>query len=93
MTHFETVANRNGWNDYEQATQLIMTLPCKAQRIFSDISSYIDTQNYGALIAELEKIFNAAEREATFLIEFRNRVKRGGVKPQCNLTMHSQELV
>ena len=81
LTHFETVANWNGWNDYERATQLIMSLQGEAQRVLSDISPYIDTQNYGALIAELENRFNPAEREATFQIEFRNRVKKDNETP------------
>ena len=81
MTHFETVANWNGWNDYERAAQLIMSLQDEAQRVFSDISPYIDIRNYGALIAELENRFNPAEREATFRIEFRNRVKKDNETP------------
>ena len=81
LTHFETVANWNGWNDYERATQLIMSLQGEAQRVFSDISPYIDTQNYGALVSELENRFNPAEREATFRIEFRNRVKKDNETP------------
>ena len=81
LTNFEIVANWNGWNDYEQATQLIMSLQGEAQRVFSDISPYIDTRNYGALIAEFENRFNPVEREATFKIEFRNRVKKENETP------------
>ena len=43
----------------ERATQLIMSLQGKAQRLFSDISPYIDTQNYGSLIAEFENRLNS----------------------------------
>ena len=81
LTHFETVANWNGWNDYERATQLIMSLQGEAQKVFSDVAPYIDTQNYGALIAELENRFNPAEREATFRIEFRNRTRKDNESP------------
>ena len=81
LTHFETVTNWNGWNDYERATQLIMSLQREAQRVFSDISPYIHTQTYGALIAKLKNRFNPAEREATFQIEFRSRVKKDNETP------------
>ena len=101
LTHFETVANWNGWNDYERATQLIMSLQGEVQRVYSDISPYIDTQNYGALIAELENMFNLVEREVTFRIEFKNRMKKDNETPmQFDYVLrklasirHSQELV
>ena len=81
LIHFETVANWNGWNDFEKASQLIMSLQGEAQRVFSDISPYINTQDYGALITELENRFNPAEREATFKIESRNRTKKDNETP------------
>ena len=81
LIHFETVTNWNGWNDFEKASQLIMSLQGEAQRVFSDISSCINTQDYGALITELENMFNPAEREATFKIEFRNRTKKDNETP------------
>ena len=70
-----------GWNDFEKASQLIMSLQGEAQRVFSDISPCINTQDYGALITELENRFNPAEREATFKIEFRNRTKKDNETP------------
>ena len=81
LTHFETVADWNGWNDFERASQLIMSLQGEAQRVFNDIAPFINTQDYGALISELENRFNPAEREATFRIEFRNRTKRENETP------------
>ena len=53
LIHFETVTNWNGWNDFEKASQLIMSLQGEAQRVFSDISPCINTQDYGALLTEL----------------------------------------
>ena len=58
-----------------------MSLQGEAQRVFSDFSPCINTQDYGALITELENRFNPAEREATFKIEFRNRTKKDNGTP------------
>ena len=79
--HFETVADWNGWNDAERASQLIMSLQGEAQRVFNDIAPFMNTRDYRILVAELENRFNPAEREATFRIEFRNRVKKENETP------------
>ena len=47
----------------------------EVQRVFSDISPYINTQDYDALNTELENRFNSAERKEIFNIECRNRTK------------------
>ena len=42
-----------------------MSLQGEAQRVFSDISPYKNTQDYGALITELENRFNPANELKT----------------------------
>ena len=65
-----------------------MSLQGEAQRVLTDISPYIDTQDYGALITELENRFSPAEREATFKIAFRNRTKKDNETPmQCGYAL------
>ena len=53
----------------------------KPRGFLLDISPYIDTQDYGALITELENRFSLAEREATFKIKLRNRTKKDNETP------------
>jgi hypothetical protein len=72
--HFETVANWNGWGEQEKAMQLVMSLQGEALRVLGDLSD--ETQNdYEALVDELTRRFNPAEREAAWRLEFRNRMR------------------
>ena len=73
--HFETVAVWNGWSDSEKAMQLIMSLRGEALRILSDITPGAES-NYIALVDELNRTYNPAERQTAWKLEFRNRMRK-----------------
>ena len=73
--HFETVANWNGWSLREMAMQLVMSLQGEALMALGDLPDEIQT-DYRALVSELTRRFNPAERETAYRVEFRNRYRR-----------------
>ena len=76
IQHFETVAEWNGWSYEEKGMQLAMSLQGQAQRVLGDVAHYGGTEDYECLLHELSRRFNPVERETTYRIEFRNRVRK-----------------
>ena len=56
--------------------QLAMSLQGQAQRVLGDVAHYGGTEDYECLLHELSRRFNPVERETTYRIEFRNRVRK-----------------
>lgn len=76
LKHFETVASWNGWAYEEKAMQLIMSLKGEALMVLGDLPAQVQS-DYDALIVELARRYNPAEREAAWRVEFRNRMRQG----------------
>ena len=76
IQHFETVADWNGWSYEEKGMQLAMSLQGQAQRVLGDVAYYGRGEDYETLVGELSRRFNPVERETTYRLEFRNRVRR-----------------
>ena len=76
IQHFETVAEWNGLSYEEKGMQLAMSLQGQAKRVLRDVAHYGGTKDYECLLHELSRRFNPVERETTYRIEFRNRVRK-----------------
>ena len=44
--------------------------------MLGDVAHYGESEDYDSLLSELSRRFNPAERETTYRIEFRNRIRR-----------------
>jgi hypothetical protein len=73
--HFETVAEWNGWSSRERGMQLVMSLQGEALMVLGDLPDDI-ANDYDALVDELTRRFNPAERETAHRVEFRNRLRK-----------------
>jgi hypothetical protein len=76
-THFETVANWNGWSKTEKASQLTMCLRGTAQRLLGDLASE-QLCDYDRLKSVLTQRFAPAERITAYRCEFRVRKRERG---------------
>jgi hypothetical protein len=75
--HFETVANWNGWNHQEKASQLTMCLRGTAQRLIGDLAAE-QLCDYDRLKSVLTQRFAPAERITAYRCEFRVRKRERG---------------
>ncbi len=87
ITHFEAVADWNGWDDTQKAQQLIISLDGDAMKLLGQFSPEVKS-NYDKLVAEMYRCYDPCERAAAYKIEFRGR-KRGRNE---NLMFYAQEL-
>ena len=75
IIQFEKVANWNGWDPYERAQQLIMSLRGIAQRTVSELNPY-QLNDFEFIKRMLSQRFNPIERETAHKFEFKNRRKQ-----------------
>ena len=76
LHYFKTVANWNRWTYDEMGMQSAMCLKGDAQRIVTDSHEVNGCIDYNTLVGELNYRYNPAQREYTYKIEFRGRLKR-----------------
>ncbi|VDH95431.1 Hypothetical predicted protein [Mytilus galloprovincialis] len=75
IIQFGKVATWNGWDPYESAQQLVMSLRGVAQRMVSELNPY-QLNDFTFLKHMLSQRFNPLERETAHKYEFKNRKKR-----------------
>ena len=76
LKHFETVSDWNNWSYREKGMQLAMSLRGQAQRVLGDLSFYGAVEDFDSLVKELTRRFSPVERETSYRLEFRNRVRQ-----------------
>ena len=75
LTHFEGVADWNGWDSEEKATQLGLHLKGIARSVKTDMP-LSTTSNYELLVPTLAKYFSSEGKEAAYQAELRQK-RRG----------------
>lgn len=75
IKHFEAIAKYNRWSDKQKAEQLVISFDGEAIKLLGELNDEI-LSNYSALISELNRRYNPAERAQAWKIEFRNRSRQ-----------------
>ena len=87
LSHFEAVADWNGWSNRQKAQQLIMSFDGEAMKLLGQIDR--NTQlDYDKMVVELNRHYDPKERASAYKIEFRGRVRHRNE----NLMKYAQEL-
>ena len=87
IKHFEAIAKYNRWSNKQKAEQLVISFDGDAIKLLGELNEEI-LSDYPALISELNRRYNPAERAQAWKMEFRNRSRQANE----SITKYAQAL-